>query len=88
MKYNIHKTHPADNIGVVLEPIQKGGVLAGKDGIRISALADIPVNHKAALADIAAGHAVIKYGEAIGLAGEDIKAGNWVHTHNIRPMEG
>ena len=34
--------------------------------------------------DIAAGEYVIKYGEIIGRATEDIKKGEWVHTHNVK----
>ena len=40
--------------------------------------------HKVALCDIAEGELVIKYGTPIGRATRDIKAGEWVHTHNLR----
>lgn len=40
--------------------------------------------HKVALCDIAEGETVIKYGAPIGRATRDIKAGEWVHTHNLR----
>lgn len=40
--------------------------------------------HKIALADIKKGENVIKYGYPIGHATEDIKAGEHVHTHNIK----
>lgn len=40
--------------------------------------------HKAALCDIAEGELVIKYGTPIGRATRDIRAGEWVHTHNLR----
>lgn len=43
----------------------------------------IPAGHKLALRDIAAGEYVIKYGQVIGRAKEDIPAGAWVHTHNV-----
>lgn len=45
---------------------------------------DIPAGHKYALVDIKKGEFVIKYGEIIGRATKDIKAGEWVHTHNVR----
>ena len=44
----------------------------------------IPAGHKQALRDIAQGDFVIKYGQIIGRATKDIKAGEWVHTHNVR----
>ena len=40
--------------------------------------------HKVALRDIKKGENVIKYGYPIGNALEDIKAGEHVHTHNIK----
>ncbi len=40
--------------------------------------------HKIALTDIKKGENVIKYGYPIGHALEDIKAGEHVHTHNIK----
>ena len=40
--------------------------------------------HKVALRDIKKGENVIKYGYPIGHALEDIKAGEHVHTHNIK----
>lgn len=44
----------------------------------------IPAGHKQALCDIAKGDFVIKYGQIIGRATQDIKAGEWVHSHNLR----
>lgn len=87
MKYTLYLTHPEDNTGVVLKPIQKGETLTSKTGMVLVALDDIPENNKVATADIDSGEAVRKYGEVIGIAGEDIKTGSWVHTHNIKPEE-
>lgn len=42
------------------------------------------MGHKIALCDIKKGEDVIKYGYPIGHATEDIKAGDHVHTHNIK----
>jgi len=42
----------------------------------------IKLGHKVALADIAAGDAVVKFGVPIGKASVAIKAGQWVHLHN------
>ena len=41
-------------------------------------------SHKIALADIKEGEKVIKYGFPIGVAKQDIKAGSWVHVHNVK----
>lgn len=48
---------------------------------------DIPVFHKIALTDISKGQNIIKYGEYIGVAIKDIKAGQHVHTHNCESSD-
>ena len=54
----------------------------------INKLDNVDVNladgHKYALRDIKAGENIIKYGNPIGHATEDIKAGEHVHTHNVK----
>ena len=46
-------------------------------------LEDIPFGHKIALRDFACGEEVVKYGEPIGHITEPVKAGGWVHSHNL-----
>ena len=53
-------------------------------GVRLTATDKIPAGHKFALRDIAKGEYVIKYGEIIGRATENIKQDEWVHTHNVK----
>lgn len=53
-------------------------------GVRLTATDKIPAGHKFALRDISKGEYVIKYGEIIGRATEDIKQGEWAHTHNVK----
>ena len=45
---------------------------------------DVTNGHKYARCDIKAGEDIIKYGEAIGYATQDIKKGEHVHTHNVK----
>ena len=45
---------------------------------------DIPFGHKIAIEDIKKGDKIVKYGESIGSATQDIKKGDWVHTHNVK----
>ena len=56
--------------------------------MQINKLDNVEVNlengHKYALFDIKAGERVIKYGNPIGHATSDIKAGEHVHTHNMK----
>ena len=62
-------------VAIRLEHITKrfGSVVANQD---------VPLFHKVARQDIKAGQAVVKYGEFIGQATCDIKAGDHVHVHN------
>ncbi len=53
-------------------------------GITLTGKGDIPAGHKYALKDINKGEFVIKYGEIIGRASQDIKEGEWVHSHNVK----
>ncbi len=48
----------------------------------------IPFGHKFALRGIAKGENVLKYGEVIGEATEDIEPGAWVHVHNLGSKRG
>ncbi len=60
-------------------------VINEKDNVGITLVGEgeIPAGHKIALRDIPKGECVVKYGEIIGRAKTDIKAGEWVHTHNV-----
>jgi altronate dehydratase small subunit len=49
---------------------------------------DIPGGHKFALFDMPTDTKVIKYGEVIGIAVADIKAGEHVHVHNVKSLRG
>ncbi len=53
-------------------------------GVCLKENGEIPAGHKYALKDIDKGEFVIKYGEIIGRATQDIKAGEWVHSHNVK----
>ena len=53
-------------------------------GVCLDGNETVPAGHKYALRSIGKGEAVIKYGEIIGRATQDIAEGEWVHTHNVR----
>ncbi len=80
---DVIKINREDNVAVALRPIAKGETL-DIAGTAVTALEEIPQGHKIAVEPIAAGDGVIKYGFRIGLAKEDIRAGQWVHVHNLR----
>ncbi|MGM0126006.1 altronate hydrolase [Enterococcus sp. AZ194] len=71
-----------DNVAVALHPIAKGTIFHQPHSLTVNQ--DIPQGHKIALWDINKGDNVIKYGYPIGHAIKDIKAGDWLHTHNLK----
>ena len=64
----------------------KSVIINEKDnvGVCLDGNDKIPAGHKYALQDISTGEYVIKYGEIIGRATQDIAKGEWVHTHNVK----
>ena len=72
------KINELDNAAVALEKISAGYTENG-----IKATCEIPFGHKIALCDIPKGENVVKYGNPIGHATRDIKAGEHIHSHNI-----
>ncbi len=78
-----------DSVGVAVVDVKKGQNLSGWEmdrdkTIRLKALQDVPLGHKIALAKIAKGGAVVKYGEEIGKAVKAIGKGCHVHTQNLK----
>ncbi|MGI5877336.1 MAG: UxaA family hydrolase [Christensenellales bacterium] len=72
---------PRDDVAVALRPLEAGEPLdAPCTGVFTAE--PIPAGHKIARRDIAAGEDIVKYGAPIGYAVGDIRAGEWVHTHN------
>ena len=79
----------ADNVGVATVDIKSGEVAKGlymdnQENLEMKSLQDIPLGHKVALTDLAADSSVIKYGADIGRVVAAIKAGEHVHTHNLK----
>ena len=77
------RVHARDNVAVVAADVQAGDVVRLDDGTEVRAVEAIPRGSKVALGPVACGEVVIRYGEEIGRATEDIAAGEYVHTHNL-----
>ncbi|HTD46928.1 MAG TPA: UxaA family hydrolase [bacterium] len=76
-----------DTAAIALTPLQPGTpveVRRGGETVRVVAETLIPFGHKIAVAAVAAGAPVIKYGEVIGVATAEIRPGQHVHVHNVR----
>lgn len=72
------RIHPRDTVAVALRPLVVGEIAEG-----VSLRDEVGQGHKFALADIAEGDTVVKYGQPIGRATRAIPAGSHVHTHNV-----
>ncbi|SON56656.1 Altronate dehydratase [Hartmannibacter diazotrophicus] len=68
------RLHPDDNVGIALKDLDAGEAGAAEP---------VPQGHKIALMPIEAGTFVRKYGQIIGAATQDIRAGAHVHTQNL-----
>ena len=76
------RLNPKDNVGVVVQDVSAGEEVDFGNGLIITALDSIKLPHKLALVDMKAGAYVVKYGELMGYATQDIPAGRHVHDHN------
>lgn len=77
------KINECDNVIIALRDYKKDEVIDLEDA-KITLLEDINRGHKIAIKNINKGENIVKYGLPIGYALEDIKVGNWVHTHNTK----
>lgn len=78
--------HRADNVATAVKHLKKGEeVLLDIDGSEQSVTlgSDIEFGHKFAISAIPKDGKVIKYGETIGHATDEIPIGHYAHVHNI-----
>lgn len=81
---------PKDSVAVVVvEGVKAGDALTGlildeDRTITLQCIEDIPLGHKVALRDMAAGDTVIKYGVDIGRVVQPIRKGAHAHVHNVK----
>ena len=80
-----------DNVATALTNLDAGSevnVKTGEDKIFVSVKDAIPSGHKFAVKKILKGESIIKYGEIIGRATEDIDSGRHAHIQNIESLRG
>lgn len=77
-----------DNVATALEDLRPGPVRILGDTARGEALCTeaIPKGHKMALKDMGVEEDVMKYGVRIGRTGKTVRAGQWVHLHNMHSV--
>jgi len=78
--------HESDNVLTAFSDFSTGEIVSVQldtGDIEVELLDDIAFGHKIAVRSIEAGSPIVKYGCTIGKATQEIKIGQWVHTHNV-----
>ena len=82
----------SDNVATAISDLGSGTSVdvATPDAITKMKVANEPISfgHKFATNPIRSGANVVKYGECIGIASEDISVGQHVHVHNVESQRG
>jgi altronate dehydratase small subunit len=89
--YNAVMIKPIDNVATALEFIPANAIvtLTCQDKrLSVKVEKDIEFGHKFAIKLISKEANIVKYGEVIGRAIEDIEPGEHVHIHNIEGLRG
>ena len=88
---NVLRINPIDSVVMAMSDLLVGEALDlgdGQDSLDAVTREPIPFGHKIAVAPIAAGDQVTKYGASIGVATQDILPGEHVHSHNLATVRG
>jgi hypothetical protein len=86
MKNNAVKTKQKDNVIIAIRDIEKDEPVIIEGNRLFTATEKVTSGHKIALSEIHKGEPILRYGEPIAKAIEPIHPGQWVHTHNTRPI--
>ncbi|MCL2009553.1 MAG: UxaA family hydrolase [Synergistaceae bacterium] len=89
--FDAHCVTKEDNVAIVIRDVAAGETVAvhqGSENLKITAATAVPAGHKIALHSFKQGDRVLKYGEVIGVASNDIPAGTHVHDHNLEGLRG
>ena len=86
------KAHEIDNVATIFSEVKSGDEIEVIDkqgnSVTIQSNSDIPFGHKIAIKNISKGDHILKYGESIGGASEDVTLGDYVHIHNLESLRG
>jgi len=91
MKIDAIIIHERDNVATALRDIEareKVHFALGEELKELFLRDRIPYGHKFAVREISKGEEIIKYGEVIGRATENIGAGEHAHVQNIESLRG
>lgn len=80
-----------DNVATAVEDLPAGyevSFTVNGEAVALLLKDNIPFGHKFAIKPITQAAKVMKYGEPIGAASENIEAGRHVHVHNMGGLRG
>lgn len=83
--------HDNDNVATAVKDIplqEKIEFVMSGESREIEIVDSIPLGHKFAIKPITKGQNIVRYGEFIGKATEDIDVGKLVHVHNVESTRG
>ena len=79
---NVIRLAPTDNVAIAAEALSAGDEI-DVESRTIFVRGPVPSCHKVAIAPVARGEKVLKFGAPIGSATGDIAPGEHVHSHNL-----
>ncbi len=91
MDYKVVMMKPQDTVAVALMSIPVNShvqVTCQDRSFSIEIKEHIEFGHKFAVVPISKGEDILKYGEVIGQASQDIQIGEHVHIHNLEGKRG
>jgi len=91
MKRDAIAIKDGDNVATALRDLAAGETVSvgiGETVVAVTMVGPVEFGHKLALGDLPAGRDILKYGEVIGRATENIPKGAHVHVHNIESLRG
>ncbi|WP_461208598.1 UxaA family hydrolase [Desulfocurvus sp. DL9XJH121] len=91
MKRDAIMLRPEDNVATALRALEAGNLaIVGVHDRHLEILMaqSVSYGHKFATRDIRKGEDILKYGEVIGRATDDIPAGAHAHVQNIESLRG
>ena len=89
MGINALQMDARDNVVTCVKEVKRGEDVVYQEGaseVSLVAEEDIPYCHKVALADLAEGTEIIKYGESLGKLVAPVKKGHWVNDQNLKSV--
>lgn len=84
MKPAVILLHPSDNVVVCRRAVTAGERIVIEGLLDVVARQNVDLGHKIARTDLPSATKVIKYGVAIGSVTAEVKAGEWIHLHNMK----